>query len=539
MAGKQTHRYMLDHAPAGIEGLSMKTTETQFATSFDGEAAQSKSISSGFTVTAKRSLALALIYLMVPLGVSDLYAQQSAPPPPDDTQQAPPAPDQDVVDNGGAPPQQYNALSPDQLDQLVAPIALYPDSLVAQLLAAATFPAQVSDADRFVQSNQGYAPAQISQMADGMQWDPSVKALTAFPSVLSNMDRNMDWTTRLGNAYYNQPQDVMAAVQAMRQQAYQSGNLRTNQQETVAYDPGNIVIEPVNPAVVYVPYYNPWVVYGAPIGPWYHYYVAPPPPGIVFGVGLAIGFGLGIAIGAWSHWGWGWGHWGCGWGSRTVVYNRTTYISRSVTVINHGYYGRFDRNVAARAYNRNIAMHAVAYNRPGFAESHAGVVNRPGMNNFNRPTAGNSFNRAPATNNFNNFNRGSVNNSFNRAPAATNNNFNRAPYNNGGVNNSFNRVAPNNNFNRPAPSSNTFNRAPAMNNNFSRPQMNNNSNFNRAPQMNNNFNRAPQGNVSRPQTNFSRPAPSNSGGGHFNSGGGGHPSGGGSRPSGGGGGHRH
>ena len=115
-------------------------------------------------------------------------------------------------------------------------------------------------------------------MVDSQPWDPSVKALTAFPSVLANLNRNLDWTSRLGNAYYNQPQDVMNAVQAMRQRAYAAGTLRPTPQVAVVYQPQNIVIQPVNPAVVYVPIYNPWVVYGAPV-PVYpaYYYVAPPP----------------------------------------------------------------------------------------------------------------------------------------------------------------------------------------------------------------------------------------------------------------------
>src|SRR5580698_9180729 len=199
---------------------------------------------------SKRGIALVLISLMIPMGIAQVsaFAQDAPPPPPPDQQGAPPP------DDSAAPPQQYNALSPDQLNQLVAPIALYPDSLVAQVLAASTYPTQVVDADRFVQSNQGVAPDQLAQMVDGQSWDPSIKALAAFPSVLSNMDKNLDWTTQLGNAYYNQPQDVMSAVQTDRQQAYDSGKLRSTPQQVVTDSPGDVVIAPVNPAVVYVPY---------------------------------------------------------------------------------------------------------------------------------------------------------------------------------------------------------------------------------------------------------------------------------------------
>ena len=129
----------------------------------------------------------------------------------------------------------------------MAPVALYPDSLVAQVLAASTYPTQVVEANRWLK-DQGNAPAsEIAARVDGMQWDPSVKALTAFPSVLERMDRNLQWTTDLGNAYYNQPQDVMAAVQDMRHKAEQAGSLRsTPQQNVVDDDYGDVEIYPAN-----------------------------------------------------------------------------------------------------------------------------------------------------------------------------------------------------------------------------------------------------------------------------------------------------
>jgi hypothetical protein len=390
---------------------------------------------------AQRAIACLLVYLMIPLGIGDVMAQDVPPPPPAD--QSGPA------DQGGAPPQNYNALSPDQLGQLVAPIALYPDALVAQILAASTFPTQVVDADRFVQSHQGVPPDQLGQMVDGMQWDPSVKALIAFPSVLSNLDKNLDWTSQLGNAYYNQPQDVMSAVQTMRQRAHDSGNLKSNDQLAVQYQPDNIVIAPANPAVVYVPYYNPWVVYGGPIVAWPGYYVAAPPFGFALGAGLAIGFGVGIAIGGWNHWGWGWHNWGVGWRGHTVFYQHNTYISRSVTVVNHGYYGRFDRNPAARSYNRNLAMHAVNYRAPGF-NNRAGAANfnnRPGANtarpegNFNRPAGNNNFNRPAGNNSFNHPQANQARPAANYNRPATAGNYNRP---------AANAARPAGNLNRPA-----------------------------------------------------------------------------------------
>ena len=155
-----------------------------------------------------------------------------------------------------APP--YTQQTPEQLQQLVAPIALYPDSLVAQILAASTFPEQVVEADRWVQAHPDLKGDALGQAVDQQPWDPSVKALTAFPSVLGNMDKNLSWTSSLGDAYYNQQQDVMDAVQVMRQRAQEAGNLKSTPQQTVTTQGSNIVIEPAEPDVVYVPAYDPW-----------------------------------------------------------------------------------------------------------------------------------------------------------------------------------------------------------------------------------------------------------------------------------------
>ncbi len=143
-------------------------------------------------------------------------AQDQPPPPP----QASAGPQGELLSS-------YMQQSPSQLQQLVAPIALYPDSLTAQILAAATFPEQVVEADRWIHANPGLQGPALGQAADQQPWDASVKALVAFPAVLGNMDKNLSWTSSLGDAYYNQPQDVMDAVQAMRQRAQQAGSLKT------------------------------------------------------------------------------------------------------------------------------------------------------------------------------------------------------------------------------------------------------------------------------------------------------------------------
>ncbi len=398
---------------------------------------------------SKRGIASVLVGLMIPMGIAQVAAfAQDAPPPPPADQQGPPPDQGPPVDENAPPPQQWNALSPDQLNQLVAPIALYPDSLVAQVLAASTYPTQVVEADRFVQSQAGAPPDQIANMVNGQQWDPSVKALAAFPSVLANMDKNLEWTTQLGNAYYNQPQDVMNAVQALRQQAYSAGHLQPSAQLAVNYSPGDIVIEPANPAVVYVPYYDPWVYWG--FRPYYAWYAPPPPYG--WRAGFGFGFGVGIAVGLWGGYGWGWGHWGFAWGPHPyVAFNRVTYVSRSVTVVNHGYYGRFDRAPGARAYNAHAAVTVrnVSYSHVTEVNNNRTVIN-------NHSTMNNTYNR---TNTNNNYNR--TNNNYNR-PNTTNN------YNRPSTTNNYNR--PNTTNNRPA--TNNYNR-PATNNNYSRPNTNN------------------------------------------------------------------
>src|SRR5215475_6783998 len=192
--------------------------------------AASQSAANSTIKNVRAGIAMTLIACIIPLSTADLYAQQAPPAGP-----------------------QYIQLSYEQLNQLVAPIALYPDALVAQVLAASTYPNAVADAARFVQQDASMSHQELARIVDTQAWDPSVKALTAFPSVLANLAHNLDWTSKLGNAYYNQPQDVMAAVQTMRQRAYAAGTLRSSPQENVVYQQGYIVLQPVNPEVVYVP----------------------------------------------------------------------------------------------------------------------------------------------------------------------------------------------------------------------------------------------------------------------------------------------
>src|SRR6185312_5154537 len=156
-------------------------------------------------------------------------------------------------------------MSASQLQALVAPIALYPDALVAQILTASTFPDQVAIANYWLQQNKSLTGSSLMQAVDKQTWDPSVKALTQFPSVLDNMAKNLTWTSSLGEAYHDQSADVMTAVQTLRAQAKAKGNLKsTSQIKVVEQSPQTIVIQSANPQVVYVPEYNPAVIYGYP-----------------------------------------------------------------------------------------------------------------------------------------------------------------------------------------------------------------------------------------------------------------------------------
>ncbi len=226
-------------------------------------------------------------------------------------------------------PEPLPELSPGQLQQLVAPIALYPDALVAQILAAAANSIELVEADRWIQAHPDLQGSALADEVNKQSWDPSVKALTEFPSVLANLDKNLEWTSSLGDAYMSQPQALMAAVQVMRQRAEEAGSLDSTGQEAVATQGQTITIEPANPDVVYVPEYDPWLAYGAPVPIWPGWYpysgLYLDAPGMAFGVG----FGLGI-FGGYS---WGWHHWSPDWHHRAIVYDHHAYVARSQTLI--------------------------------------------------------------------------------------------------------------------------------------------------------------------------------------------------------------
>ncbi len=231
-------------------------------------------------------------------------------------------------------PGQGAPLSPDELQQLVAPIALYPDALVAQILGAATFPDQVAAASSWLQQNHNMSGAALMQAVDTQPWDPSVKALTEFPSVLDNLAKNLSWTSALGEAYHTQAADVMSAVQVLRAKAKAAGNLKSGSQITVVQQsPQVIVIQPANPQVVYVPQYNPAVVYGTP-------YVTPGYSTAAMVTTGLLAFGAGIAVGAAINnncCGWGYSYWNCNWHGGAVVYRSNSYYGNNAW--HGGYYG--------------------------------------------------------------------------------------------------------------------------------------------------------------------------------------------------------
>jgi len=250
--------------------------------------------------------------------------------------------------------------SANDLQQLVAPIALYPDALVAQVLGAATFPDQIQAADTWLKQNKNLTGNALMRAADKQPWDPSVKALTQFPSVLDNLAKNLSWTSTLGEAYHNQAADVMTAVQKLRAEAKAAGNLKSGSQIKVVQESAQtIVIEPANPQVVYVPQYNPATVYGTPYQP----------PGYSAGdlaAASILSFGIGIAVGAAinnSCCGWGWSTWNCNWHGGTVVYSNRVYsgnaawhggvYGQSVTAV-----GPYGATQAGRAYNANTGTYA-------------------------------------------------------------------------------------------------------------------------------------------------------------------------------------
>ena len=310
---------------------------------------------------------------------------------------------QQTEQQNAAPAEEAAKIPNDQLDSLVAPIALYPDPLLAQTLAASTYPLEIIQLEQWMNKNKNLKGKALADAVEKQNWDPSVQAMAVFPDVVKQLAENVSWSSDLGNAFLAQEADVMDAVQRMRAKAQGAGNLKSSQQQKVesktVESKNVIVIEQADPQVVYVPSYNPTVVYGAPAYPYPSMYYPP-------GYGL-LAFGTGVAIGAaWGNGGWGWG---CGWGHGDVNinvnnkyvnnYNKNNYNKANFNKQGGQWqhnpqhrgsapYG--DRNTANR-FGGNARQQPVggAGNRPGGGG--AGIANRPGgggAGTANRPSGG-------------------------------------------------------------------------------------------------------------------------------------------------------
>ena len=225
----------------------------------------------------------------------------------------------------GQQAEQAPVFKQEELDQITAPIALYPDSLVAQILMASTYPLEVVQADRFAKQNASLKGEALTKALESQSWDPSVKSLVNFPQVLTMMSEKLDWTQKLGDAFLAQQKPVMDTIQSLRAKAQAAGNLKTTKEQTVIVEEKIIKIESASPQVIYVPTYNPTVVYGAwpyPTYPPYSYY----PPGYVATSMFA--FGAGVAMGA--AWGYAWGNSNWSGGDVDVDVNRNTNINNNI-----------------------------------------------------------------------------------------------------------------------------------------------------------------------------------------------------------------
>ena len=247
-----------------------------------------------------------------------------------------------AAEQSGAPDEQAPKIPADQLDSLVAPIALYPDPLLAQVLAASTYPLEIMQLQQWLTKHKDLKDKALEDAVMKQPWDPTVQSMAALPDVVKRLADDIQWTTDLGNAFLAQQSDVMDAVQRMRGKAKDSGNLKSSEQmnvETKTIENKTVVvIEQSKPDVVYVPSYNPTVVYGPPVYPYPP--IAYPPPGY-YAAGMAISFGVGMAMGA----AWG-GGWCCnsGWGS-----NNTININNNNAFVNNS---NRTNNISNRSGNR-------------------------------------------------------------------------------------------------------------------------------------------------------------------------------------------
>lgn len=279
-----------------------------------------------------------------------------------------------VAPTDAAQTEAAQAFNTEQLDALLAPIALYPDPLLTQILMASTFPLQVVEAARWVEelANKTLSGDALTKALEPKQWDPSVKSLVPFPQVLAMMNGNLDWMQQLGYAFADQQAAVLDSVQRLRHQAESNGSLQSTAQQVVRAEQQTIIIEPAQPSVVYVPSYNPAVVYGAWPYPSYPPVYLPPPPAYPVGTALVAGlaFGAGVAITA-GLWNWARPVWGGGYGGGY----RGGYVNVNVNRYNN-------INVNRTAINSNVWQPNRVGGRPaGLQRPPAGPVGRPARAN--------------------------------------------------------------------------------------------------------------------------------------------------------------
>jgi hypothetical protein len=269
----------------------------------------------------------------------------------------------------------------EELDQMLAPVALYPDSLLAQILMAATYPLEVVVADRWAKANKNLKGDQLNDALDKKDWDPSVKALVPFPQVLSMMSERLEWTQKVGDAFLDQQDEVMDTVQKLRAKAEAEGNLKDSEEQKVIVKERVIEIEPAQPEVVYVPVYNPTLIYGPWWYPAFPPFFFPPPPGIVIVRG--IGFWPRVTVSrAWRH---AWGHWDWRHHYVNVNINRHININRNISINRTNMQTtRWQHDVSHR---RGVSYRNEA-TRERYGQSARGAENRRDFRGFGQETRG-------------------------------------------------------------------------------------------------------------------------------------------------------
>jgi hypothetical protein len=335
------------------------------------------------TLKSTFRIVAAAAVLFLPVGMTIAVAQDAQPAGPAVPQAAP-----------------RSTLTPQQLDNLVAPLALYPDPVLSQVLVAATYPLEVVEANQWLQQNRSLTGTGLIDAAKQQNWDPSVQALVAFPDVLTRLNQDVRWTTDLGNAFLGQQTDVMAAIQRLRARAQANGKLRTTPQENVTTDTQNgqtaIGIQPADPQVVYVPTYDPTYVWGPPA---YGYYPPLYYPTYGFGWGFGIPFG-----GFYAGWG-GWG--GYGWGFNWFG---------GGLFVNGGFFGRYGYGYGGfrggafagnRSWAHNYSRASVATGRAAYSRSYntaagsraagSGVRSGAAASGFRGGAAGQSYRGSTAS----------------------------------------------------------------------------------------------------------------------------------------------